>query len=111
MTAAILTLVCDGHDARQFLLSFSNANWFSWRQSFVQNISRFSLFCPNSLSPECYISQADQCNVVFDRTATRQLLVPLMCQSDLLSTFYLANIAVDKYPNSHIDYHSMECKY
>ena len=35
--------------------------------------------CSNFLSPECYISQADQCNVVFDRAATRQMLVPLMC--------------------------------
>jgi len=43
------------------------------------------LFCSNFLSPECYISQAVQCNVVFGRAATRQASSPHV-QSDILST-------------------------
>ena len=32
---------------------------------FCTKYFKFSLFCPNSLAPECYIAQLVQCNVVF----------------------------------------------
>jgi len=32
---------------------------------FCTKYFKFSLFCPNSLAPECYIDQVVQCNVVF----------------------------------------------
>ena len=59
----------------------------------------------------CYISQAHQCNVVFERIATRQVLVPLMCSLSCYQLFQLANIALDEICSSQSDHHSLECLY